>query len=613
MATPTFYSGYDLVGRYRIIEMHGVERNAEVYSAEDLSLGRTVTVKVLLASLTTHEDVRRAFRTNIVRASMLSHPHVARVFDGGQEAGAIFMITEYLDGGSLEDVLASGRVLSIDDVARLGRDVAGALSYLHANGFVHGELSPSELVFDAEGQVRVTDVALAGIGNAYRERLTLDDVRYMSPEQAVGEPAGPESDIYSLALILFEAATGSAAFDGANAEAMLRARINSSLPVRVELGTLDMLLAQAAVTDPRIRPSADQFASRLSAVASDATPVVVPPLRGHVPILEQFSPAEPRTSIGFRPPSPDQIVGSHRPVNSGSSSPASLDRPPRRAAPREYDPLPPTRPSATRRLIFSIAAIVIVLAGIGGALAWKLGYLGASYVVPNMTHLTLQQASQKLSGEKLTVTVTKHQSSATVPAGEVISQSPVAGVSVHAGTAMQIVVSSGPAPVTLPTNLVGKTCAAVSAQLLALKVTASCTQTVASTRTASGLVAEVLYHATRNPLAVPVGSKVSLVISTGAGTSTSTTTTTTPTPTTTTSTTPTPTTTTTPAGQGLRPMPNVVGMTRDQVNAAMKKAELYYVTRGPNANTTKWTKAVSSVPVAGTSVKWHSTVTLNVQ
>jgi len=612
MATPTFYSGYDLAGRYRIIEMHGVEGNAEVYSAEDLSLSRTVTVKVLLASLATHEDVRREFRTNIVRASTLSHPHVARVFDGGQESGAIFMITEYLDGGSLEDVLASGRVLSIDDVARLGRDVAGALSYLHANGFVHGELSPSELVFDAEGRVRVTDVALAGIGNAYRERLTLDDVRYMSPEQAVGEPAGPESDIYSLALILFEAATGSAAFDGANAEAMLRARINSSLPVRVELGTLDMLLAQAAVADPRLRPSADQFASRLSAVAGDATPLVVAPLRATVPILEQFSPAAPRTSIGFRPPSPDQVVGSHRSASPGASPPASLDRSPRRSAPRGYEPLPPTRPSASRRLIFSIAAIVIVLAGIGGALAWKLGYLGASYVVPDMTHLTLQQASQKLTGEKLTVTVVKHQSSTTVPAGEVISQAPAAGMSVHSGTAIQIVVSSGPAPVTLPTDLIGKTCAQASAQLSALKITASCTQTVASTRTASGLVAEVLYHATRNPLAVPVGSKVYLVISTGAGTSTTTTTTTAgSTSTTTTSTTPT--TTTTLAGQGLRPMPNVVGMTRDQVNAAMKKAELYYVTRGPNANTTKWTKVISSVPVAGTSVKWHSTVTLNVQ
>lgn len=609
MATPTFYSGHDLAGRYRIIEMLGVERNAEVYSAEDLSLSRTVIVKVLLASLTSHEDVRREFRTNIVRASTLSHPHLARVYDGGQESGAIFMITEYLDGGSLDDVLGSGRVLSVDDTARLGRDVASALSYLHTSGFVHGELSPSKLVFDSEGRVRITDIALAGIGNAYREHLSLDDVRYMSPEQAVGEPAGAESDVYSLALILYEAATGSSAFDGATAEAMLRARINSSLPVRVELGTLDMLLAQAAVADPRLRLSADQFASRLSAVVGDATPLSVAPPRTNVPILEQFSPVQPRTSIGFRPPSPDQIVGGRGPVTPGG---APLDRVARMSAPRGFEPLPPTRPSRTRRLTFSIAAVLIVLLGVGGATAWKLGYLSSSYLVPDLTHMTLQQASQKLSSDNLIATIAKHESSTTVPTGEIISQSPVAGVSVRSGSSVQIIVSSGLPPVSLPTNLVGTTCAAATARLRTLKISASCTQTVASTRTPAGLVAEVLYHATKNPLAVPVGSKVNLVISTGAGTTTTTgATTTTAAPTTTTSSAPT--TTTTLAGQGLRPMPNVVGMTRDQVNAAMRKAELYYVTRGPNANTTKWTKVVSSVPVAGTQVKWHATVTLNVQ
>ena len=196
MVFPTFVNGHDLAGRYRILEQLGVGATAEVYLAEDLSLHRQVIVKVLLPSLAAHEGVRRAFRDRIVRAATLSHPHLARVFDGGQESGAIFMITEYLDGGSLEDILATGRVLGVDDVARLGRDVASALSYVHANGFVHADLSPDKLLFDDEGRVRVSDIALAGLGDAYRDRLSLDDVRYLSPEQALGEPAGPESDVY---------------------------------------------------------------------------------------------------------------------------------------------------------------------------------------------------------------------------------------------------------------------------------------------------------------------------------------------------------------------------------------------------------------------------------
>jgi serine/threonine protein kinase len=264
MPPSTFAPGHHLVGRYRIQALLGVGQTAEVYVAQDLSLQRTVVVKVLLPRLAEHEEVRRAFRDRIVRAATLSHPHLARVFDGGQESGAIFMITEYLNGGTLDDVLATGRTLSVDDGARLGRDVANALAYVHANGVVHGSLSPSKLLFDDEGRVRVSDVALAGLGDAYRERFTLDDVRYLSPEQAIGDPPDGQSDVYALALIIFEAVTGTTAFDGLTPEAVLRARINSSLPVRPELGTLDMLLAQAAVPDARLRLDAEQFSSRLS-------------------------------------------------------------------------------------------------------------------------------------------------------------------------------------------------------------------------------------------------------------------------------------------------------------------------------------------------------------
>jgi len=97
---PTFSLGYTLADRYRILELLGVGQTAEVYVAEDLSLHRRVVVKVLLAGLAAHEEIRRAFRDHIIRASTLSHPHLARVFDGGQESGAIFMISEYLSGGS---------------------------------------------------------------------------------------------------------------------------------------------------------------------------------------------------------------------------------------------------------------------------------------------------------------------------------------------------------------------------------------------------------------------------------------------------------------------------------------------------------------------------------
>ena len=155
-----------------------------------------------------------------------------------------------------------------------------ALAYVHESGLVHGALSPSKLLLDGEGRVRVSDIALAGIGSAYRERLTLDDVRFLSPEQAIGDPASPKSDVYALALIIYEALTGVTPFDGVTPESVLRARINATLPMRPELGTLDMLLAQAAVSDPRLRLDAETFANRLGAVVSDDAPLVLAPVRG---------------------------------------------------------------------------------------------------------------------------------------------------------------------------------------------------------------------------------------------------------------------------------------------------------------------------------------------
>jgi len=625
MPTPSFAPGHLLVSRYSIGELVGVGRTTEVYTARDLSLQRTVVVKVLLASLAAHEEVRRAFRDRIIRAATLSHPHLARVFDGGQESGAIFMISEYLGGGSLEDVLARGRTLDTDDGARLGRDVASALAYAHERGFVHGSLSPSKLLFDDEGRVRVSDVALAGLGDAYRERFTLDDVRYLSPEQAIGDPAGPKSDVYALALILFEAVTGTTAFEGLTPEAVLRARISAPLPIRPELGTLDMLLAQAAVPDPLLRLDAQQFSSRLSSVLSDSAPLVVRPGRAEVPLLAQFTPPEHRRSVGFRPPSPDEIVGStssaaparptaraQRARSANDWVPPEGDVGPGRPRRLAHDDFEIGGPPQRRRWAFLIAALLLVVVAAGAGAAWKLGYFTQSHTVPSLTGVTVKDARSLLSGDGFTLAETSHHSSGSIPAGEIISQSPAAGTSAKAGLVITVTISDGPSMVTLPTNLVGEDCVTATAQLAKLKINAQCPSSAAVvSATPAGRVAKVIYHSTVNPIAVPTGSNLTLVLSKGKPVSSTTTTTVSGTTSTTTSSTST-TTTTTPA-HPLRAVPNVAGLTKAQVFAAFTKAQLYFRTQGPGAATQTWTTGVSTIPAAGTMVKWESTIIVNVK
>jgi|GEM_PF-176636 len=613
--SPSFSPGHDLAGRYRIQELLGVGATAEVYAAEDLSLSRIVVVKVLLPHLAQHEEVRRTFRDNIVRASALSHPHLARVYDGGQETGHIFMITEYLSGGSLEDVLSTGRVFDAATSARLGRDVASALGYLSENGFALGELSPSKLLFDDEGQVRVSDVALAGLGDAYRERFTLDDVRYLSPEQAIGETALPKSDVYALALIIFECATGQTPFDGQTPEALLRARINASLPVRPELGTLDMLLAQAAIGEPQYRLDAEQFANRLGGVVGDQSPFVLEVTPQAAPsVLGQFTPSAPRESIGFNPPSASEIAGSAPAV------PFPLPQTPH-SAPRRVvsarqgvfpessgrglrqplESLERSAPAGRRRLAFLVAAIAIVVVGIGGAAAWKLGLFTQKQQIPALVGSTTSQAQSLLKGDGFTLTITSQQHSATVPANQIITQTPAAGTSAKSGQVIDVTVSSGPQLVTLPTNIVGEDCVAATAQLAKLKVTAACPSSaeISSATVPSGEVAKLLYNGTANPLAVPVQATVTLDVSTGPSTSPSGTTTTTSAPTVITGTAP-------------RAVPSVVGDTQSQAVSAFKAAGLYFHSSGPGAGTTKWNLVTAQSPAAGTKVAYHATVRITV-
>ncbi|HEY7931212.1 MAG TPA: protein kinase [Acidimicrobiales bacterium] len=615
----TLAPGHLIAGRYRVVELLGVGSTVEVYRAEDTSLQRTVVVKVLVAALAAHEEVRRAFRDHIVRAATLSHPHLARVFDGGQEAGAMFMVTEYLSGGSLEDALNRGNLLSVDDAARLGRDVASALAYAHENGFVLGALSPTKLLFDAEGHVRVSDVALAGLSTGYRDRLSVKDARYFSPEQAIGEAADAKSDVYALALILFEAVTGAVAFEGSSAEAVLRARLSTPLPVRVELGTLDMILAQATVPDPQLRLDAEGFASRLGGVVSDQSPFTLAGPGAAVPLLARFTPNEPRTSIGFRAPSADQIVSSANQPRVRPTRPSS--GPGRHEAGAILDQS--FRRAPRRRLGAVIVAVVLLVLAIGAGAAWRLGVFTTTHTVPSLVGLTYQQAGTTIAGDGFTLSESAKVHSATVPPNAIVSQSPAGGTVAKSGATITVTVSEGPELVSLPTNLVGQDCVGDTATLAKLHVTAQCpsTKAIYSSSVRSGKVARVLYKKTPNPVAVPVNATVVLQLSKGPNPAT-TTTTSTPTGATTTTTTPqsttttttpqsTTTTTTTPAHPKVA-VPNVVGMGQAQVYAAFKKAQLYFTTSGPGAGTTKWTKVLSEVPAAGTLVPWHSSVSLNV-
>lgn len=619
MAASTFSAGHVLARRYQIEELIGVGTTAEVYLAEDLSLHRTIVVKVLLPELAAHADVRTHFRDNIVRGATLSHPSIAKILDGGQDSGAYFMITEYLPGGSLADLIGDGNVLSLADTAKIGRDVASALDYLANEGFVLGELTPSKLLFDQEGNIRIADLALAGLAANYRTDFTLNQVRYLSPEQAQGLGATDKSDVYALALILFEALTGEHAFPGNSAEQVLRDRISSPIPARAELGTLDMVLAQATVPDPAMRVDASQLEQRLSGIAEMIPSFTEVPADGageaydwgfedeETPAFEEPAPqafeVRPRpergASIGFNPDAV-QISGGRRArdvvntrdfkeIHDEENEPIRRPRQVPRRPQFDQDLASASRPRGGRRSIVLAGIVIVVLLVAGGGM-FVAGMFSSSSTVPSLVGKSLSQAQSLASKAGVTLTQSGHEHSATVPADEIISQNPSAGAS---SKSVNVVISDGPIMTSIPAGIKGLDCVSAIAKLHKVGLSATCpaNQRVPSNTVAAGRVAEIHYGTIVNPVSVPQGSSVILALSSGKGTGTTTT-------------------TTTPA-TGPK-VPNFVGLSPAQVNALSTSSGYYYHTVGAHAGTKGWTKVLSQSPAAGTSLKAHGTVTLNV-
>jgi serine/threonine-protein kinase len=593
MTNATFSPNHVFGERFRVVDVLGVGHTTEAYLTVDASLGRQVVVQCLRPELEEHEEIRRAFRGKMLKAAGIHHPHIAAVLDGGQEGGHLFMVSEYLPNGSLERQLVRGVVFTPSQVARLGRDVASGLAVLHEHEFVLGELTPTDLLFDEHGAVRIASPVTSGLGTAFRQYVTGDDVQYFSPEQALGEVATAASDVYALSLILFEAATGVRPFPGYSAEATLRERLRTPLPSRPELGTLDMILALASVPDPAQRLSARELVDRFAAVVADDEDFVLS--NDPTPsLLAGFTPSSPRTSVGFQPPRPDEIVGSVDPQAPGFKHREVRD--------------PALAPLGTlrrrRRPGFAVVALLLVVGVLGAGAAWQLGYFTTAHTVPSVVGLTMAEAASLVKGDGFTVHVTTSAASSTVPANQIISQSPSAGSSLASGGSLYVAVSLGANLVTLPTTLVGHTCAADVALVNALQVHAVCPATArrASASVPAGRVIEVHYLASVNPIAVPHGATLTFVVSSGP----SATPTTVPATTSTTTTVPTTTTTTIPAGYVK--VPDLTGLSRTAANAALATAQLYYDTTGPGSHSPNWTTVVKTVPAAGTVVKRLSAV-----
>jgi serine/threonine-protein kinase len=294
--------GDEVTGRYRLEALAGHGPMSEVWRAHDDTLGRMVALKMLAPTA----DLER-FRREARAVASLAHEHVMRVYDYGEDATGPFMALEWLPGGTLEDRLQGG-ALPGSVAGRIAAGIAAGLAHLHERGFVHRDLKPANVLFDEDGRPKLADFGLArsaaGQGTLTEAGTVLGTANYISPEQAIGERATPASDVYSFGVLLFRMLTGVLPFTAGDALTLVEMHRATPAPAVASLNAtaateLAALADAALAKDPAARPP--DGAALLAAL--DRTRTVVTPASetAATRVLPRLPVAQPsrRAAIGL--------------------------------------------------------------------------------------------------------------------------------------------------------------------------------------------------------------------------------------------------------------------------------------------------------------------------
>jgi serine/threonine protein kinase/HAMP domain-containing protein len=234
-----------MVGRYRVGAAIGEGAMAQVFLAHDPSIERKIAIKILRPELRSDPEVVQRFLKESRAAGMLSHAHIATIYDVGQSDGIPYIAMEHVDGEPLDAILSHQGRLTTERVLALSVQIADALDFAHRHGVIHRDIKPSNILITDKGRsAKLLDFGIARIdvlGEARAEQEVCRTVvgqimgtpRYMSPEQAMGMPVDQRSDLFSLGSVIYEMVVGKPAFP-ANGLASLAIQIAQGTPIPIE-------------------------------------------------------------------------------------------------------------------------------------------------------------------------------------------------------------------------------------------------------------------------------------------------------------------------------------------------------------------------------------------
>ncbi|HET7272966.1 MAG TPA: Stk1 family PASTA domain-containing Ser/Thr kinase [Rubrobacter sp.] len=432
--------------RYEVVGPLGSGGMGEVFLARDRVLGRDVALKVLRRQYAGDDEFAERFKREALSAASLSHPSIVQVYDRGKtEDGAAYIAMEYVPGGTLKERISNEGPLESAAAAELGAQVAEALAAAHDRGMVHRDIKPQNVLLTARGDAKVADFGIARAASSVTISQTgsvMGTAGYMSPEQALGKPATPKSDLYSLGVVLYETLTGELPYTAENPIAVSMKHVNEPLRPPREVNPrisedMNALVTKLLAKDPEDRyASADELADDLWRVHRGLPPVAVGNTR--------------------------KMPGS--PIQATAVTRSSLTS---KMPPARTGPAPMQRRRGLPWLLIALVAILFTLGLLGTLQAvmgqdamngWFDAFKGEKQQspqrpstpekvkVPEVAGLTRSEAEQKLTDAGLKVGQVSSFPSDTVAAGSVISPGIEAGKSVEPGTEVNLTVSSGPQP-----------------------------------------------------------------------------------------------------------------------------------------------------------------------
>ena len=479
-----------LGGRYRIEQELGRGGMAKVFKGTDEVLGRTVAIKVLAPQIADDESFVARFRREAQAAARLNHPNLVGVYDTGEDDGVKYIVMEYVEGKTLAAYLADGGRIMPDRATEIAEDVCSALTVAHAAGIVHRDIKPGNIMVTPHGEVKVTDFGIARVamsGDTIAQTVAvLGTASYLSPEQAQGQAVDGRSDIYSLGCVLYEMLTGRPPFVGDSPVTVASKHVLETPKPPSKLNPdvspeLDAVVLKTLAKNPANRyQAADELRADLER-ARRHEPVIATPLLAE-PAATQGSAAQ---TTALLPPAQPSRGGSRwwvgvlvgllilAVLGAGGYFVAAALLGGHAKQVKVLRVLGLTQEAATSELVnagFKVApktrvtddptkvSIVLAqdplpgqLADEGSTVTITVGKSPKQVPVPDLTDMTLDQASAALQAGHLTLTTTPtEQSSATVAAGHIIGQDPLPNTPVDPGAVVDVVVSTGPATVTVP-------------------------------------------------------------------------------------------------------------------------------------------------------------------